>query len=99
MVNEAVPESTAKGWVGDHMGSVRAASLLSFNDVQHLGLAYDAGRLGQRKDETLFIAAKDCETSVVGWLASQAFCLFTYAMRTGTEHGAAARGENLSDPA
>eukprot|EP00972_Heterocapsa_arctica_P115191 16446485-Heterocapsa_arctica.AAC.1 len=49
--------STVAGWIPKHMAHVRASLFLSFKNAQHVSIAFDAGRIGSPKEETLTIVA------------------------------------------
>jgi hypothetical protein len=68
-----VAPTTAATWIPKHMGNIRAALFLSFKGCQHLALAFDAGRIGSPKEETLTVAALIVEQNKAQWLAPQAF--------------------------
>lgn len=64
-------DSTADGWVIESLGRLRVAQLLSFKDAQAVGLAFDAGRFGQPKEDVLLVAACLPEKGLGAWLAPQ----------------------------
>ena len=64
--------ATIATWVGPFMGKIRAAIFMAFKGAQSVAVAFDAGRVGSPKEETLLLAAMNVETRQAAWLAPQA---------------------------
>lgn len=64
--------ATIATWVGPYMGKIRAAIFMAFKGAQSVAVAFDAGRVGSPKEETLLLVAMNVETRQAAWLAPQA---------------------------
>ena len=64
--------ATIATWVGPYMGKIRAAIFMAFTGAQSVAVAFDAGRVGSPKEETLLLVAMNVETRQAAWLAPQA---------------------------
>ena len=64
-------EACGGEWSDKYVQDLRSALHLSCHGCQHLSLAYDAGRFGSPKEETLTIAAIIVEKNVSSWFAPQ----------------------------
>ena len=66
-----VAPTTVATWIPKHMSNLRAAMFMSFAGCQNISLAFDAGRIGSPKEETLLVAACVVEKNLAQWLAPQ----------------------------
>jgi hypothetical protein len=65
-------ESTVKSWVPRHMGCYKYALSSHFKSSSSITIAFDAGRFGSPKEETVTFAVTDNKTGCAGWLPPQA---------------------------
>ena len=63
--------SSAKSYIGKYCAQYRSAMHMSFMNCQHIGVAYDGGRFGQPKEETIVMCAVDSLRGVAGWCCPQ----------------------------
>ena len=68
-----LPSSTVASWIPKYMDQMRAAMMMAFRNAQSMALAFDAGRVGSPKEETLLLVACNVHKGLAGWLAPQAF--------------------------
>lgn len=66
-----IARTTASSWSPILLGQYRAACMLQFAESSVVGLAYDASRLGQPKEETLMTAVCDPLQGIAAWLPPQ----------------------------